>query len=228
MTRTVFATIIVALSVLANMNEPSNPTILQPPGLHPQNQPTGSLILYPTADTWVNYNLPNNNYGSGVYLKIGSEECAGQEFPDRGRALIKFDLSPIPTGQVIESASLRLYLRNAYPGGATINTISIHGVTASWIETGVTWNNQPAHTATSFASIVVGVTQAWYSWDITELVREWYSGSRPNNGLKMISVAETTCNMRYFDSRENVYDPRLEITYKPQYRIYLPLIFKAP
>ena len=38
-------------------------------------------------------------------------------------------------------------------------------------------------------------------------------GSYPNYGLKLISQAETTCNMRQFDSRENLYDPRLVITY---------------
>lgn len=104
-----------------------------------------STTLYPVADTWVNYMLPAGNYGTATLLEIGSEECPGREFPDRGRTLIRFDLSAIPAGQAIQSASLQLYLRYAYSGGASTNRIALHRITSSWTETGVTWNNQLGH-----------------------------------------------------------------------------------
>ncbi|MEJ5200507.1 MAG: DNRLRE domain-containing protein, partial [Anaerolineae bacterium] len=178
--------------------------------------PAASTTLYPVADTWVNYFLPNNNYGTTTQLRVGSSECPGQGFPDRGRALLRFDLSALPAGQVIQSASLQLYLNYAYTGsgGATINTIGLHRVTANWTETGSTWNSQPGHSSTAYDTTDVGTaTGAWYSWDATQLVREWYQGTYSNYGLKLISQAETTCNMRQFDSREGTYDPRLVITY---------------
>jgi len=136
--------------------------------------PAASTTLYPVADAWVNYWLPNNNYGTANQLEVGSEECPGQEFPDRGRALLRFDLSAIPPGQVIQSASLQLYLRyvQSGSGSAATNRIGLHRVAASWTETGVTWNNQPGHSATAYATTDVGLTTGtWYSWDATQLVR---------------------------------------------------------
>jgi hypothetical protein len=199
---------------------PATPTVAGPPaGL------AATVTLYPVADAWVNYWLPDNNYGTANQLEVGSEECPGQEFPDRGRALIRFDLSAIPAGQVIQSASLQLYLRYAYSGSgsAATNRIGLYRVADSWTETGVTWNNQPGHTAAAYATTDVGLTTGtWYSWDATQLVREWYQGTHSNYGLKLVSQAETTCNMRYFDSRENVYDARLVITYGTPTPTYTP------
>ena len=133
-----------------------------------------STTLYPVADAWVNYWLPNNNYGTATQLEVGSEECPGQEFPDRGRALIRFDLSAIPAGQVIQSASLQLYLRYAYSGGASTNTINVHRVSASWTETGVTWNNQPGHAATAAAralGVTVSVAAGWQAYSPVSVSR---------------------------------------------------------
>jgi len=226
MKRILFASIIVALSVLVI----GESTGLSRPQLAAAELPAsvnGGKTLYPVADAWVNFNGKDIKYGTDIRLKVGSEECPGQEFPDRGRALIKFDLSAIPAGVVIESASLQLYLSSAYAGGAATNTISVHRVAGSWVETDVTWNNQPGHSATSYAATDVGLSSSkWYTWDITGLVREWYNGVYSNYGLKLVSAAETTCNMRYFDSRENLYDPRLVITYSASY--YLPLLVKSP
>ena len=179
---------------------------------HSPSAPAATITLFPIADTWVNSLLPTTNYGSADRLKVGSEACVGQEFPDLGRGLLYFALDPIPAGQVIQSASLQLYQR--FSTGAAGNVIGLHRVTSpGWEEATATWNNQPGHSA-SYATTNVGLTtNAWYIWDATQLVRDWYQGTFSNEGLKLISQAEMVCNMRYFDSREALNDARLVISY---------------
>jgi hypothetical protein len=207
--KTVFLLVLVGIAVLIAL-----PTAV--PVARPPTTVNATTTLYPVADAWVDYWVPGVNYGADTLLKVGSNECPGQEFPSRGRALLRFDLSAIPPGQVIQTASLQLYLRSVYTGSgaAATNTIGVHRVANSWTEAGVAWNNQPGHAGTAAATTAVGqITGNWYVWDITNLVRNWYNGTYPNYGLMLISQAETTCNMRYFDSRENVNDARLVITY---------------
>ena len=170
-----------------------------------------TITLYPVADTWVNDNLRTINYGTQTKLVVGSNECPGVEFPDVGRALLRFDLSALPSGRVIESATLRLYVR--YLTTSESMMISMHRITSWWSETGVTWNSQPGHTSPYWTRNLGAWTGTWAEWDATNLVRDWYGGAHSNYGLKLISTQETVCKQRVFDSRENVHDAELVITY---------------
>jgi len=171
-----------------------------------------STTLYPDKDAYVDQLVRTNNYGTWETLIVGNENCPGMEFPSLGRSLIHFNLSPIPAGQAIQSATLYVYLR--YTFGAAINSIGVHRITADWGETTVTWANQPGHITTAYATTSVGaVTGTWYTFNVTDLVREWYNGTYANYGLKLVSQNETICNRRTFDSRESAHDPYLQITY---------------
>lgn len=172
------------------------------------------VTLYPVADTWVNDNLRTINYGTQTTLVVGSNECPGQEFPNVGRALLRFDLSAIPSGRVIQSAELSLYVRYLTTWESMM--ISMHRVTSSWTESGVsgvTWNSQPGHSSAYWTRNVGAWTGSWASWDATGLVRDWYTGAYNNYGLKLMSTNESVCKQRIFDSREGGYDAKLEVTY---------------
>ena len=52
------------------------------------------------------------------------------------RALLQFDLSCLPAGATVSSATLSLWVKEVRDGGATINA---HQVTSSWNEAEVTW-----------------------------------------------------------------------------------------
>ncbi len=93
----VLSTLLIALIVLGTGFTVASPS---------DTLPAASTTLYPVADAWVNYTLPASNYGTATTMFVGSEECPGIEFPSRGRALVRFDLSAIPSGQAIQSASL--------------------------------------------------------------------------------------------------------------------------
>lgn len=93
-------------------------------------------------DATVRQGSATSNFGTLTSTTVSSASAANQ------RAYLKFDLttcSPtIPSSAVVRLATLRLYI-TALP--AACRTIDIFPATASWTETGITWNNQPFGTA---------------------------------------------------------------------------------
>jgi len=93
-------------------------------------------------DTTVRQGSAASNFGTLTSTNVSSGSAINQ------RAYLRFDLttcSPaIPTTAVVRLATLRIYL-TAVP--AACRTIDVFAATASWTETGITWNNQPFGTA---------------------------------------------------------------------------------
>lgn len=167
----------------------------------PSRRPLGvTACLNPAADAYISTLSPNGNFGTAQELYAG--RVNNIDTSSLTRDLLRFDLSPtIPAGQLIISATLTLYVRD---GETVPNTIGVHQVLTSWTESGVTWNNQPAHQPTAASSQTIGTPPGFVTWDVTQLVRDWYSGASPNNGLKLVSTSETvgTFDSKTFDSKE--------------------------
>lgn len=85
-------------------------------------------------DSYIRDDSPNSNYGTLTWLQIQFTSAS-----KKWRALVQFDLSSIPKGAKIKSASLQFYKYN----GWWYRSLLIQRATSSWTETGVTWNNQP-------------------------------------------------------------------------------------
>ena len=90
------------------------------------------------TDATVRQGSPTLNFGTLTSNNVSSGSAINQ------RTYLQFDLttcSPaIPASAVIRLGTLRLYL-TALP--AVCRTIDLFASTASWTETGITWNNQP-------------------------------------------------------------------------------------
>ena len=126
--------------------------------------------LYPVQDAFVTSLIPNQNFGTTNELKASD----GPSW-----ALLKFDLSGIPAGSTVTAATMYLYVTKNLGGSGRID---VHSAESSWNEAAVTWNSRPSASETSAASEHVGET-GWTSFSITNLVREWASGARQNQGL---------------------------------------------
>ena len=163
----------------------------------------GTLSTEPQTDSngkdaKISSGLAGSNFGSSELLGIGYKTTEGKI-----RSLIQFvDLSKIPTGATITSATLSWPWTTTGPGTETNQNISVHRITFPWLEDTVTWNNQPAHDATATASGLGTIDSSAnelkrIKWDITSLVTAWYNGTQPNYGLKVIApIAEAqTANM---------------------------------
>ena len=146
--------------------------------------------LSPSKDTFLDQNGPTTNYGSQthieVYPRIGSTASR--------RVIIHFDLSSIPSGSVINSATLKLTETATY--GST-RTIAVHKLTTSWSEASATWNspwtttggdyNATASTTTSISWTGVLKTD---NWTLTSDVNSFVNGGATNYGWLLKDNAE--------------------------------------
>ena len=181
----------------------------------PTPTPTHNLILYSTADTGVAAQSPTGNYGTDAF--IGIQACNSS---NRERGLIQFDLSSIPPGSTIDSATFRAYYFSYFADGLDPvgRTYYLYPNAGPWTETGVTWSNQPGYTASQGASATMPGGFGWVIWNVKDIVQSWANGTA-NYGFMMIDGNETpgTINaVALFYSKEyagSIYAPRLTITY---------------
>lgn len=132
--------------------------------------------INPDADTYVDEASASSNFGTASSLSVTSL-LAGNE-----RGLVHFDLSTcsIPSGAEILSGRLRMYLSSA-PDLDRLH--GAHRVTASWTETGVSWNDQPSFAGTASATVGTGaVDGVTLEWDVTADVADFVAGTATNHG----------------------------------------------
>jgi hypothetical protein len=173
--------------------------------------PTSSDIT-PSMDAQVVEGYPTSNYGDKSYLYVQSDS-SGSYLDER--AWLQFDLSGIPAGATITSATLEMTAWKAQGGNLTVSAHSASD--DSWSESGINWNNQPTiGSALDSTTLVSGQTGA-YSWDVTSYVQTEYAGDQAASlVLKADSEGSTTALTYAFESKEwgtASQRPRLIITY---------------
>lgn len=97
--------------------------------------PTLTVQSSGVNDTFLDYGAPTSNNGSA------EQGIAGCMFgsPNHYRLLLKFDISSIPAGAVITSATLSLWYGTLFGSNAT-GTIEVYRVKRAWVENQATWN----------------------------------------------------------------------------------------
>jgi len=111
--------------------------------------------------------------------------------------LLRFDLSAIPSGAEIMTATVRLY-SDGWSGGSASVTVGAYAVLLDTDYTEATWNEAQTGTdwdtggcngvgsdrvGTADDSTTVNSLDVWYDWDVTDMVQEWVDGTRSNNGM---------------------------------------------
>lgn len=165
---------------------------------------SSTSTLNPSADAEVNTNNPDANYGSNTYYRVGV--LSGKKY----RVYIKFDLTGIPEGSAIISATLKLHKQSG-----TDITVNVHKVSGSWSETGITWNNQPSYDSDTAASDSAPNAEGWFEFDVTSVVQAWIDGES-NYGFVLENDGATYSIV--FDSREasdTSIRPKLVVEYVP-------------
>ena len=163
------------------------------------------LTAIPVADTYKDSLNPDTNYGGAPGLLVGLQGWASQFGVTS--SLLRFTLPPIPAGTILQRA--QLVARISDDGGSPVNAlIAVLRIGQMWTEGDVTWNNSPAADDV-VASALARSLGTDTTWDVSQLVRDWYAGSVPNDGLML------TGNGRYraFASRQSATPPRLYLTY---------------
>jgi hypothetical protein len=127
---------------------------------------------------------------------------------DVRETLVAFDLSSIPAGAVVQSATFRLYLDSA--SGASPVTLYLDRCTSAWNENAVTYQTRPQ--LVNVTSSKVDSNPDWVEWDATTLVEKWLNKDWPNHGVAVTGPAQGDF-VRKFTSREKTPAPRLEVIY---------------
>lgn len=165
-------------------------------------------------ETWINFYDPNLNFGSDTKLLVlgGSGNA---------KALVRFDLSSIPAGAVISSATLSLY-NHSHQADINCGTVSVNPVSKPWAENQATWNVSSSGVNWATAGMQAGADYAtdldttitidtainvWRNFDVTAMVSRWTSGAAGNNGFVIRSAAWGV--KPHFYSSDYLSDPTL-------------------
>lgn len=164
--------------------------------------------------------------GIDTYLKnTGCASCGSQ---DRMNAvtgitypLLQFDLTAIPAGSHVTSATL-----STYPlSGIGSDQVALYRMTRDWNEA-ATWTTSDGSTAwaqpggdvsaLAVTTTVFSGTGAWLNWDVTALVDKWVKGSLPNQGVLVTTGAAisglTLASSDYATASQR---PKLAVTFLP-------------
>lgn len=157
------------------------------------------------ADALINPTAPSKNYGTSGSLSVG-QAIGGTP----RETLIKFDLSPVPAGRAIASATATLTNLIEFDARATTRA---HRVSAAWSESTVTWDSHNgARLPAVEGTFPPGATT---SADLTSIVQQWHSGAVPNHGLLLERDYTGGDTFASSEVPETADRPKLEVCYCP-------------
>ncbi len=174
-------------------------------------------------DTWILNNYPTTNLGASTEFNTFAWTCGGS--PCNSKALIAFDLSAIPSGAIISSATLSLFAdlnsSNGYAGTPTYGTDNasyLNRVTSAWDEMTVTWNTTPTTTTTDQVLLAqsTSTSQDYLGTDITAFAQYWVQNPAQNYGMMIEMITSSAYNSLLFCSSDNGNSskrPKLTVTY---------------
>jgi hypothetical protein len=132
-------------------------------------------------------------------------------------ALVRFDVSSIPAGTEIESATLCLYYYHWHDNNPAGRVLTCYRITDDWEEETVTWNTQPTCAAQPTSAATVPAGYDWMTWDVTVDVQAFINEEEPEYGWKIMD--EEPWNWynipwTYFHTKEyGSYIPHLEVEF---------------
>jgi hypothetical protein len=169
-----------------------------------------TLQLNSIADAQIDKYYNTQNYSSSNTMLVypwGS---------NTKRAVIKFDLSGIPSNATIVSANLHLSIGGTFGYSTQIN---VHEIETNWTETSVTWNIiNPSYSSVvedHFSPVFPGSAEG--VWDLTNSVQSMVNG-QPNNGW-MLKANNESPTHHYWEFYTKEYSgqefrPVLEVVYE--------------
>jgi hypothetical protein len=162
-----------------------------------------SIELSAVADSTI-FTWDERNHGREDTLRIANHET-------RAWALLQFDLSRLPAGATIESATFSAFWLDPSPLETPVQA-DLCRITGEWDEYTVAWADAPGATPPCISAFV-GPRAGSHDWDVTELVRAWRDGTYPNYGLRL-HTDELCPYELVFSSREGTHPPSLLVSYE--------------
>lgn len=181
-----------------------------------------------SIETFIRSASPTTNFGSGTTFQVGTDAISLLN-----RSLIKWDLSSIPAGSVVISATLSIYV--SFDNSDNTRTMRAYRVKRAWVEGQATWNIYStgnnwgtagcANTTTDREATDIGnvsvlsnlAVNAEVQISLTpSKVQEWISGALNNYGMLLKVDTETAQDQYIYYAHEHATagtKPKLVITY---------------
>jgi len=186
-----------------------------------------STIQPSSQDTLINGQFPGLNYGGGAELIVRAASAT-----ESYRVLVQFDLSSIPSGSTVTSATLKLYYYRWTTNDPAGRTFWAYRLTQSWTEMGACWSRYDGtnlwlnpggdYTLEGGTSATVPSGFGWMSWAVTDIVKTWVEDSEPNCGFLIKDATEDAAGQAWYmayyhslESEETELQPILEVNYTP-------------
>ncbi|RYZ43721.1 MAG: DNRLRE domain-containing protein [Myxococcaceae bacterium] len=190
-----------------------------------QDQVAPTTAYTGVSDATLLQDTPTVNLGADALLRLD------RDYPTSsgkvGNALLRFDLSAIPTNATVQSVRLTVNVRNSTTGEGYF----VHAAGRAWTESQATWNQATSTTAwatagasgasdrgaTSFATLIPGTTGS-YGVDLNAAglaaVQGWVQSAASNHGF--VLDANTNMDGLELDASEAAIAanrPKLTVTY---------------
>lgn len=170
-----------------------------------------TITLRAAADTFIvegTSGQADANFGGYPGMFLGYDEQAWR----RQRALLQFDLAPLPKDAVVVSATLQVYTHNCFR--CQPMNVDVLRVTGPWREDAATWNTSLTLPGEVYGRGVLIAPHRWVAVDVTRLVRDWEAGV-PNHGVMLVGQEDAPHDWWSIEAREDgvATAPRLEVSY---------------
>lgn len=164
-----------------------------------------------------------SNFGGYTELRINND--------GRQKTLLRFDVSSIPRGSIVESATLSLW-QNTYKKNDLFSIrVGVYKVLRHWEANEATWckatssvpwevcgaDGDSDRSKAAVDEVLIGVVSqiTERKWNVRELVQEWVNHPEQNEGLILIGSGNAQefrfYSMEYSDPNRQ---PRLEVVYQ--------------
>ena len=193
-----------------------------------------SVELTPIGDTYLKNGSPNKNQGTEALLRVRQS--------GKNRILLQFDQAAIEAAvgsePVFEARVEFTITQNGGQWGSSGRSVGIHRVTTPWSELGATWNcaedsdtsngtddcettpwemedssQWPFLFAPTSTTLATNDTTGVFSFDVTEDVEAFVSGTEVNLGWAVRLINENESGRFDFASRETGTPPKLVLTF---------------
>lgn len=158
-------------------------------------------------DAYISSEKVNENKGNDNELRVKTEALNKLQ-----RSLLQFEVTGLPSGALIDSATLSLWVKDVRDGNVTINA---RPATTAWAESTVTW----ANFGSSYGAImdseafVKGVKNYWADWDVSSAAAAWISNPAANFGVVLESpVTVPKSEVKFKSSEDGTASQRPKLT----------------
>lgn len=153
------------------------------------NAQEGQVTLNPTDDAYVDSYLDNVAYGYENKDHLWVRRYEGESGTRENLVWLKFDLSDVPDGAVVDVATLELFSTMVID---TYNLSAHYCSDTFWTEWGLTYSNMPDFNVTPICSTVILSSSEWYSWNVLHAIGKAVNGIHGGSDVVTIVLLETS------------------------------------